>query len=423
MTIRDYRTSGTARCDVCALARRFPSLALALAVAFAAVATPARADDAVTLRALASPAPASSITGNLVASDTGLYLSWLEARSGGTGHAFRFATWDGEAFSEPRTIRTSDAFFANWADFGSMLPFGDGRLAAHWLEKAAGGTYQYDIWMSLSDDGGQTWSVPERPHRDGTLSEHGFVSLIDDGESGFAGVWLDGRQFRQGASDNEMSLMFTTYADGRFQRERLLDGRVCECCQTGMARTADGLLIAYRDRSEDEVRDIAIIRHADGAWTDPVTVHDDVWQIPGCPVNGPQVAAEGDRVAVAWFTGEGGDPRVQVKFSDDSGATFGDAVRVDDGRPVGRIDIEQRGDSAIVSWLERGDEGEAEVKLRRVTSSGELGPSHAVARTGAGRASGFVRTAVFQSDVYVTWIEAYSRQGESQVQIAKVVFE
>jgi|TARA_B100000315_G_scaffold186215_1_gene175518 hypothetical protein len=152
-------------------------------------------------------------------------------------------------------------------------------------------------------------------------------------------------------------------------------------------------------------------------------VHDDVWQIPGCPVNGPQVAAEGDRVAVAWFTGEGGDPRVQMRFSDDSGATFGDAVRVDDGRPVGRIDIEQRGDSAIVSWLERGDEGEAEVKLRRVTSSGEIEPSHAVARTGAGRASGFVRTAVFQGDVYVTWTEAYSRQGESQVQIAKVVFE
>ncbi|HJO37513.1 MAG: sialidase family protein [Vicinamibacterales bacterium] len=405
------------------LGARFGGWSLALAVTCVVVATPARADDAVKLRALASPAPASSITGNLVAAESGLYLSWLEARSDGPGHRFQFAVWDGEAFSAPRTIRTSDRFFANWADFGSMLPLADGRLAAHWLEKAAGGTYQYDIWMSLSDDGGETWSAPDRPHRDGTLSEHGFVSLTGYGESGLAGVWLDGRQFKQGASDNEMALMFTTYTDGRFQTERLLDGRVCECCQTGMARTADGLLVAYRDRSADEVRDISIIRYADGAWTDPVTLHDDGWQIPGCPVNGPQLAADGGQVAVAWFTGEGGDPRVQVKFSDDSGVTFGGAVRVDDGRPVGRVDIEHARGSAIVSWLERGDEGEAEVKFRRVTSSGEVDASHAIARTGAGRASGFVRTAVFKGDVYVTWTEAYSREGASQVEIAKVVFE
>ena len=383
---------------------------------------PVLAQDPVTVKQMASPAPASSITGNLVASDSGLYLSWLEARP--DGHAFRFAMWDGQEFNEARTIRTSDAFFANWADFGSMLPFANDRLAAHWLEKAANGTYQYDIWMSHSDDGGTTWSPAQRPHRDGTLSEHGFVSLAEYGTSGFAGVWLDGRKFRKGARDNEMSLMFTTFADGRFQDEHQLDGRICECCQTGMARTADGLLVAYRDRSPDEIRDISVVRHADGVWTEPVTLHEDGWEIPGCPVNGPQVVADGDRVAVAWFSGADGDPRVQVKFSRDSGASFDEVMRVDDGRPAGRVDIELLGGEAIVTWLERGGEGaEGAVKLRRLLPPDGLGPSHPIAHTGSGRASGFPRMAVFRGDVYVTWTEAYARQGPSQVRVAKVLIE
>ena len=396
------------------------ALALGITVVLFACA-PVRAQQPFTVEPLVSPAPGSSLTGNLVASDTGLYLSWLESLN--EGHAFRFATWDGQTFSEPLTIHTSDAFFANWADFGSMLPFADDRLAAHWLEKAANGTYQYDIWMSLSDDGGTSWSPPQRPHRDGTLSEHGFVSLAEYGTSGFAGVWLDGRKFRKGARDNEMSLMFTTFADGGFQAEHQLDGRICECCQTGMARTADGLLIAYRDRSSDEIRDISVIRYADGTWTEPVTLHEDGWKIPGCPVNGPQVVADGDRLAVGWFSAAGGEPRVQAKFSGDSGASFGEVMRVDDGQPVGRVDIEMLGGATVMTWLERGEGGEGAVKIRQLSPSGGPSPSHQIAHTGSGRASGFPRMAVFGGDIYVTWTEAYTREGSSQVRIAKVMIE
>ena len=241
--------------------------------------------------------------------------------------------WNGTAFDQAQLIHASDHFFANWADFASVLALGNGRLAAHWLEKAANGTYEYDVWMAVSDDDGRSWSEPERPHRDGTLSEHGFVSMVALGESSFAAVWLDGREFKKGASDNEMTLRFTTYADG-FGEEILLDGRVCECCQTGMARTDDGLFVAYRDRSGKEIRDIGYVRYVDGRWTEPAILNEDGWTIPGCPVNGPQVAAEGNRVAVAWFTGSGDTPRAYVTFSDDSGASFGEPVRVDDGNAV-----------------------------------------------------------------------------------------
>ena len=151
-----------------------------------------------------TPAPPASLTPHLSSFGDGLYLSWLERA--GDGHELRVSRWNGTAFDEARSIHASDRFFANWADFASVLPLGDGRLAAHWLEKAANGTYEYDVWMAVSDDNGRSWSEPGRPHRDGTLSEHGFVSMVALGESSFAAAWLDGREFKKGAGDNEMTL-------------------------------------------------------------------------------------------------------------------------------------------------------------------------------------------------------------------------
>ena len=71
-----------------------------------------------------------------------------------------------------------------------------------------------------------------------------------------------------------------------------------------MAATRDGeILAAYRDRTEDEIRDIAVARLTKDGWQPPVRVHDDGWELAGCPVNGPAISTHEDRVAVAWFTG------------------------------------------------------------------------------------------------------------------------
>ena len=369
---------------------------------------------------LSAPASAESLTPFLAGSSTGLHMSWLEKTE--DGHLLRYARWDGSRFTEPATVRASDRFFANWADFSSVLPFGEGRLAAHWLEKSAAGTYEYDVFISISDDGGKTWGPGTKPHRDGTLSEHGFVSLVPAGAKGFAMTWLDGRNFKKDAPDNEMALMQTTFDGDAFAEETLLDARVCECCQTAMTPIEGGYLVAYRDRSPEEIRDISYVRFASGKWSEPRALNDDGWHLTGCPVNGPQAAADGNRLVLAWFTASKDDPRVQVVFSEDGGARFGAPIRVDSGKALGRVDVELTGDGALVTWLGRATRG-GEVLARRVSTKGVASDVITVASTGADRASGFPRIASFQGTIYVAWTEAESRQGPFRVQLARLALE
>ena len=56
---------------------------------------------------------------------------------------------------------------------------------------------------------------------------------------------------------------------------------VCECCVTDAAMVGSKLLTIYRDRLESNVRDIALVRGAGDAWSQPSTIHDDDWSTPG----------------------------------------------------------------------------------------------------------------------------------------------
>jgi hypothetical protein len=362
-------------------------------------------------REIATPAGPGSGEPNLAVHDGTTYLSWLEPAGEGR-HALRFATMRGSEWSAPRTIATGENFFVNWADFPSVVALPDGRLAAHWLVRSGPGTYAYDVHIAQSSDGGETWSPSVLPHRDGTQTEHGFVSLFPWHDGRLGALWLDGRNFAEADGEAghhggaEMTLRHTLLdADNTPGPEVLLDDRICDCCQTSVALTSRGPLAVYRDRSPDEIRDISVIRFVDGRWTAPRPVHRDGWQIHGCPVNGPAAAAAGEQVAVAWFTAADESPRVQVTFSSDAGTSFGSPLHVDDGDPLGRVHVVMldHGD-ALVSWLERVGDG-AEIRVRQVSSAGERGPSRVVSASTAACASGFPRMARSGDDLVFAWTE------------------
>ncbi len=333
-------------------------------------------------------------------------LTWLEPTA--DGHALTLAVRADDGWSEPTTVLAHDDFFLNWADFPSLVETPDGTWMVHWLERVGSGTFAYHVRIARSTDDGRTWTAPLTPHRDRAPVEHGFVSMVPWGADGTALIWLDGRAMTvdttSGAPHGAMELRFTTVtASGTVEPDELLDARTCECCQTALAVTTQGLVAAYRDRSPDEVRDIAIVRFIDGAWTNPVHVADDHFVYPGCPVNGPQLATLGDTVAIAWYTAPEQQPRVQVAFSVDGGATFGTPIRVDGGDPLGRVDVELLpGGPAVVVWLERTATA-AEIRARTVSRSGSLGVPTIVTATAESRGSGFPRTGRVGSEVLVAW--------------------
>ncbi len=410
------------------MARTFISVAtlatVAAVVTVAACSGPSLPSLGVDQEALTTPAGPGSGEPFLSSDGSEVYLSWLEAVDGGDDHELRFSRLEEGGWSEPRIIERSDLFFVNWADFPSMTPGPDGTLWAHWLERGGQGTYDYGVRIVRSEDEGETWSEPMTPHDDASPTEHGFVStaVFEDG-MGF--VWLDGRRYAPGPggtqATNEMTLRYRfASADGTLDEETLVDGRVCDCCQTSSAMTAEGPVVVYRDRTDDEIRDVYVTRLREGGWTEGAPVYADGWEIGGCPVNGPAVVARGMDVAVAWFTAAGDVPRVKVAFSTDAGATFGSPVPVDDGNPAGRVDLLMRDDgSVLVSWLERTGGEDAEIRLRRVRPDGRISASTSLVGSSSGRASGFPRlVSTPGGDVVLAWTDL--REDEPQVRVAKL---
>lgn len=400
--------------------RRIPALVLCVLLIGCQPEPPGLAEASGLVRDMPSPAgPGSSVPGLFRIGDS-VAMSWVEERAEGRA-ALRFAVREGDGWSEPRTVAEGEDWVVNWADRPGMVALGNGALAAHWLVKHEGGSpYAYDIRLARSADGGRTWSQPITPHRDGTPTEHGFVSAVPAPDGSLRVVWLDGRGYHaveqahdeEGHDPNdEMSLRTATLMpDGRLADEAQLDHRTCDCCPTAAVPIPGGTLVAYRDRSDAEIRDIAVVRHRDGVWSPPTPVHDDGWEIAGCPVNGPALAAEGERVALAWFTAADSTLRVRVAFSQDAGGRFDGPVTVSDEHPVGRVDVALIDDgSALVSWIEHVGEA-AELRVRQVSTDGTLGGSVVVAPVAPGRATGMPRMMRDGDTVLLAWTDAEAAQ-------------
>lgn len=353
------------------------------------------------------PARPGALGPNLSPDGGTVLLSWLEPPHPGVkpqegNYALRFSRFENGRWSEPATIASGTDFFANWADFPSVTPHAQGRLLAHWAAKSAGEKYAYDVRLALSRDRGRTWKSLGTAHDDRTPTEHGFVSAVPEADR-IRLFWLDGRATAGGKG--AMALRTALVGDVVGKSE-VLDRKVCDCCQTGAAATAGGPLVVYRDRSDAEIRDVAAVRLGGGRWTDPKPVAADGWEIGGCPVNGPAIAAAGRRVAVAWYTQAADRPRVEVAFSNDAGASFGPATVVDARAPLGRVDVVLDGNGdALVLWAASQGKAAA-IRLARVTPAGRVGPALSVAATDTSRSSGFPRLERAGSTLVVAWIEA-----------------
>ena len=362
---------------------------------------------ALEIKPIVSPAGPDSGQPQLTVSDRGVLLSWMEVS--GTRATLKFSERTGSAWTEPRIVASGDDWIVNWADVPSVLRLADGTLAAQWLQKSKAGTSGYDTYLAYSKNDGKTWSASFTPHNDGTPTDHGFVSLFQMPAGGLGLIWLDGRAKKGGhgaPSTGDMSVRFASFTrEWKQTGDTPVDLRVCECCPTTAAVTSDGPIVAFRDRSPDEVRDIAITRWENGKWSAPAAVYTDNWRINACPVNGPVLSARDRNVAIAWFTAKNDQPQTYAAFSKDAGRTFSEPIRLNDQMTMGRVDIELLSDgSAAALYVEHADK-RAQVRVRRVEPSGAKSEAVLVAGIEAGRASGFPRLAFQRYELVFAWIE------------------
>lgn len=337
-------------------------------------------------------------------------LTWLEPVDAvRSAHRLRVAKLAGGTWSAPTTIAEGPTIVANWADVPSVARQDNGTLVAHWAEKsAAADSHGYAVVLARSTDGGATWRRLGFAHRDATDTEHGFVSLIPDGDAILA-FWLDGRATAngEGATALRSARIGETIGD-----DRVIDDRVCDCCSTSAVATSDGPVVAYRDRTADELRDPWVLKRVAGTWSEPRPVHADGWRIIGCPVNGPALAAAGREVAVAWYTSAEQKPRVRIAFSSDAGGTFEQPIEVDAPHaarsPIGRVYVVlDRPGEALVSWMAFERDG-ARLLVRRVARDRRRGPVLQIASVAAAPESGFPRMAHIGGDVVFAWTDTRS---------------
>ena len=355
-----------------------------------------------------NPFPENSSESFLLSTDKDLFISWTEQVLDSN---FLYVTkLEGGSWSNKKLITKGTDWFVNWADFPSISynNLSNSIFSFH-LQKSSEETFSYDVNYHINSK--ETWKDMNKIHDDNTFSEHGFVSSIPY-KDGFMVSWLDGRN-TYGVGDHGHAKGAMTIRSavldfkGNIVSQNVIDEMVCECCQTSMAISGDIPIVVYRDRSEGEIRDIYYSRYIDSNWTEPHPIHNDGWEINGCPVNGPNVDSYGDNVVVSWFSASNGRPKVNLKFSTDNGRTFGDKILIDevDNSPLGRVDIELISETeAIISWLSTVD-GKGKLLIRKIKTNGEIGLIKVVDEISTERSTGFPQIEKFNDDVYISWTD------------------
>ena len=268
----------------------------------------------------------------------------------------------------------------------------------------AGHKHVEDVYVTVSNDGGKTWSKPVIPHSDRSESEHSFASLVPTGDQTAELIWLDGRKRGQ-----QMLIGATIKADGSVGTEVILDDDVCACCPTAIVQTALGPVAAYRNHEPDDTRDISVLRLREGRWSTSSPLCRDGWKIAGCPINGVDLAAEGNVVAAAWYTAANNAQEVRAAFSSNAGETFSAPLKINEGRAVGRSSIALLdNESAVVLWVEGvvdRDEAKSSTQLlaRRVASQGIKESPVVITRTARGL--GYPRIESSGGQVLIAWTD------------------
>ena len=216
----------------------------------------------------------------------------------------------------------------------------DGAVYVLWTARVDDGDkHGTDIYLSVSNDRGQSFASEVKVNDDKSVGAHGMHSLAVANDGRIYAAWLDERNVHMPKpstkaeghhmeSNRELYVSYSTDGGRTFSANRKVASEACPCCKTALAVATDGTLYAgWRQVLPGNFRHIAVAASVDGGanFSKPVIVSDDHWVLQGCPVSGPSLLVDrtSGNLKVAWFAGgDANAPGLYYSESNDKGRSF-----------------------------------------------------------------------------------------------------
>jgi len=275
-------------------------------------------------------------------------------------------------------------WYVHWLEAPELAIGKDGQ---HWIAtwtqvSNPRNSYDHNLMLAQSTDGGATWSAASSPHPTEIPAYYGLPAPLVLPEGGIQLNWLDGRNTKirvphsgryypkMNARTTLRSTVLT--AAGEQQGDYETSARISALAPFEAQNTARGPVLAARLVNRQKFRDIHLLFWNGECWTDPVQVSDDGWQTSSFTLEGPAMDVRGEQVALGWYSAAKDAARIQLQLTDLTGTPVSKRLRLDRGKPLGKVDlVYDRVGKIRVSWLEQTEEG-VQLLLATVTTTGKL---------------------------------------------------
>ena len=317
--------------------------------------------------------------------DGTFYVAWVNHEAKQADVMLARFTHNGEMQGPPVRVNQQQSVATAWrGDQPSLAVAEDGSVFVVWTARVhTGGKHGTDLYMSVSNDRGQTFPTAVKINDDKVPGAHGMHSLAVAKDGRVYVSWLDERNVHKPKpstkaeghhmeSNRDLFIAHSTDGGRTFSPNRKVASEACPCCKTSLAVSNDGTLYAgWRQVLPGSFRHIAVVSSTDGGATfsSPKIVSDDKWVLQGCPVSGPSLSVDpAGSLKVLWYAaGDANEPGLYISQSTDKANSFSPRQLVAHGPVRGTPSLAPGGDSAVAFWESA---GAAETKLGMLAESG-----------------------------------------------------
>ena len=320
------------------------------------------------------------------AADGAFYVAWVNHDAKQADVMLARFNHDGAMQASPVRVNRQQGVATAWrGDQPSIAVAPDGAVYVLWTARVdAGGKHGTDVYLSVSNDRGQSFASEVKVNDDKAPGAHGMHSLAVAADGRIYAAWLDERNLHTPKpstkadghhmeSNRDLYLSYSTDGGRTFSANRKVASEACPCCKTALTVSADGTLYAgWRQVLPGSYRHIAVASSTDGGtnFSKPTVVSDDHWVLQGCPVSGPSLSVDrsSGSLKVVWFAaGEGNVPGVYFAESKDKGQSFTPRQLLSQESVRGTPALTGGQNNAIALWQ---TSDTAETKMRELGNAG-----------------------------------------------------